>query len=102
MFCVLSGPRFPFVTVGAATRAPSAACAKALDEAVSIRVAVHGEERTPIPSRTSFDWVTHLDDHSRLYAHPGMAHALEFLGSGGPPCRTRPSPPATSGSPPAR
>ena len=86
VFCVLSGPRYPFITVGAATRDdPAIACAKALDEAVSIRVAVRGEDAKAIPSRSSFAWVEHLDDHSRLYAHPGMEHAMEFLGSGRSP-----------------
>jgi ribosomal protein S12 methylthiotransferase accessory factor len=86
VYCVLTGPDFPHLTVGAACRDDALlACTKAMDEAVSIRVAVRGQGPSGgIPSYTDFSWVERLEDHSRLYAQPGMDHALGFMGNDGP------------------
>ncbi|HJT91823.1 MAG TPA: YcaO-like family protein [Mycobacterium sp.] len=78
--CILTGDRFPFLTVGAACRgAADAACAKSLDEAVAIRLAINGAEGFAPPSLDDFNWLEDLEDHARLYAAGHLRHALDFL-----------------------
>lgn len=80
VFCVLSGPRYPRVVVGASCKSdPGAACAKAVDEAVSARVSLRGTEGFLPPSREHFDWVTMLEHHPLLYAGGTLTHAFDFL-----------------------
>jgi ribosomal protein S12 methylthiotransferase accessory factor len=86
VMCVLTGERFPYLTVGAACRDDvAAACAKALDEAVSARVAVHGSEGFAPPSLTDFSWIADLEQHARLYAAGHLRQAFDFLLDGEQP-----------------
>ena len=78
--CVLTGERFPYLTMGTACREDMAvACAKALDEAVSIRVAVSGAEDFVPVSLDDFSWIDELDRHAQLYAAGYLREALDFL-----------------------
>lgn len=87
--CVLTGDHFPFLTVGAACRdQAAAACAKALDEAVAIRIAVRGWEAFEPRSLDSFEWMNELEHHARLYAAGYLREAFEFLFDGGQPTTT--------------
>jgi ribosomal protein S12 methylthiotransferase accessory factor len=80
--CIVTGDRFPHAVMGVACRSdPTTACTKALDEAVSARVAVRGLDRFQVPSHETFDWVEQLDHHSLLYADGTMGHALDFMWS---------------------
>lgn len=94
VFCVLTAERYPHLVVSAATRAsPAAACAKALDEVVSMRVAVQTEnfERTlgrgGTPDAGREKPIT-LVDHAHWYASGNRAEAFDFL--------LRPSPDRTA------
>jgi ribosomal protein S12 methylthiotransferase accessory factor len=78
--CVLTGDRFPFLTVGAACRGDAgAACAKSLDEAVAIRLAINGAKGFAPPSLDEFNWLDELEDHARLYAAGHLRQAFDFL-----------------------
>ncbi len=78
--CVLTGDRFPYLTVGAACRADAgAACAKALDEAVSTRLAVRGAEGFVPPRLDDFSWMDELEQHAQLYAARHLRQAFDFL-----------------------
>jgi ribosomal protein S12 methylthiotransferase accessory factor len=87
VFCVLRAPRYPYVVVGAATRADAGlACAKALDEVMSMRVALQPSARDVQAKNdavTRDDPVsaplTDLAEHARLYARDARAPALDFL-----------------------
>ena len=82
--CVLMAPSFPYLTVGAACRdSADAACAKALDEAVAVRLAMHGAEDFTPPSLDEFSWLHELEDHAKLYAAGYLRHAFDFLLDGG-------------------
>jgi ribosomal protein S12 methylthiotransferase accessory factor len=84
--CVLTGERFPHVTVGTACREDmAAACAKALDEAVSTRVAVSGAEDFVPASLDDFGWMDELDHHAQLYAAGYLREGLDFLLDGEAP-----------------
>jgi ribosomal protein S12 methylthiotransferase accessory factor len=77
IFCVLSGERFPKLVVSAATRAdPAEACAKALDEVVSMRVAL---QATSDGSREPDGAPVGLVDHACLYARDANDAAFDFL-----------------------
>lgn len=78
VFCVLRGQRFPKLVVGAATRAdPAEACCKALDEVVSMRVALQGP--TARDGSGPGDAPTGLVEHARLYAEERDPAAFDFL-----------------------
>ena len=78
--CVLTADRHPFLTVGAACRNdPAGACAKALDEAVAVRLAMHGAEDFAPPSLDDFLWLDDLDQHAKLYAAGYLGEAFDFL-----------------------
>jgi ribosomal protein S12 methylthiotransferase accessory factor len=84
--CVLTGDRHPFLTVGAACRSdPAGACAKALDEAVAVRLAMHGAEDFAPPSLDDFTWLDDLDQHAKLYAAGHLREAFDFLLEGDQP-----------------
>jgi ribosomal protein S12 methylthiotransferase accessory factor len=76
VFCVLRADHYPRVVVSAATRASAAAaCAKALDEVVSMRVALRPQQAIPpqdVKPRT-------LVDHARWYASGERDQAFEFV-----------------------
>ena len=80
VFCVLTSPTYPRLVVGAATKASAeAACAKALDEVVAMRVALRAQperrrdEKPITPPNT-------LIDHALYYAddpdHPAFRDIL--------------------------
>ena len=85
VFCVLAAMRYPHLVVGAATRAsPAAACAKALDEVVSMRVALQARDMGPTPGRggtadPGTEKPVTLVDHAHLYAAGNRAGAFDFL-----------------------
>ncbi|MBT5415907.1 MAG: hypothetical protein HOK81_15010 [Rhodospirillaceae bacterium] len=78
---VVTSPVFPHCLVGAACEGnPTAACAKALDEAVQFRQVLRNRKAPErIPSFDSFEWVRSLEQHAFLYAHWKDSPALEFL-----------------------
>lgn len=80
VFCIVAGDRFPHAVVGAGCRADPA-CTKAVDEAVSARVALRGYNGIQLPSCENFEWVELLEHHSLLYANGALDHALDFLRS---------------------
>jgi ribosomal protein S12 methylthiotransferase accessory factor len=91
VFCVLSAARYPHLAVSAATRAsPAVACAKALDEVVSLRVALQARAMEPGAARSGTSDPTEerpvtLVDHARRYASGDRDAAFDFLlGSGQP------------------
>jgi ribosomal protein S12 methylthiotransferase accessory factor len=82
VFCIVSGSQYPYWVTGASCRSdPIAACAKALDEAISVRVSVQNQrlfgDLSPYVAR--FDWVHSLEQHSLLYANWKSSLALDFL-----------------------
>lgn len=81
VFCVLRAARPPRLVVGAATKASvTDACGKALDEAVSMRIALAGDpdrEGAPAGDPTS------LIEHARHYADAPDHPAFGFLGAAG-------------------
>ena len=86
VFCVLVSPHMPFTVVGAACHEdPCAACCKALDEAVSGRVATRMERwNAEVESYKEFDWVRRLEHHAALYAGWRSSPAFDYL-SASPP-----------------
>jgi ribosomal protein S12 methylthiotransferase accessory factor len=89
VFCLLFGPGYPHLTVGAACRAdPMAAMCKSLDEAIAGRVYLRGrpsagQRHDPAnPPRR-------LEDHMLLYADGGDRAAYEFLTEGSEPLHLR-------------
>jgi ribosomal protein S12 methylthiotransferase accessory factor len=85
VFCVLTSDRYPRLVVSAATKAsPALACAKALDEVVSMRVALRSEHDGADPdgadlSRAEPDT---LLDHARYYASGSDHPAFDFIAPG--------------------
>jgi len=81
VFAVIRGARVPYFVVGAACHEdPATACAKALDEAVSGRVASRFKGWTgTVSSLTGFDWVQRLEHHMLLYANWRDTPGFEFL-----------------------
>lgn len=81
VLCVLTSSDYPYATVGAGCHEdPDRACAKALDEAVSIRVSLRWDKwEREIPSTSTFDWVERLEHHMLLYAGWEGSPALDFL-----------------------
>jgi ribosomal protein S12 methylthiotransferase accessory factor len=81
VFCLVTGERYPYTVVGAACHGDvAAACAKALDEAASVRLGLTGEKWSKtIPSLDSFTWVRQLEHHLALYAGWPSSPALDFL-----------------------
>ena len=81
VFCILKSNRYPYLTCGAACHEdPVEACAKALDEAVSIRVSLRWDKwNRELPSLKKFDWVRRLEDHMLLYAGWKDSPAFDFL-----------------------
>jgi ribosomal protein S12 methylthiotransferase accessory factor len=78
VFCVLLGERFPKLVVSAASRAdPADACAKALDEVVSMRVALQAS--THEASHVSEPAAVRLVNHAQLYASNADDPAFDFL-----------------------
>jgi ribosomal protein S12 methylthiotransferase accessory factor len=84
IFCIVRSERYPYCVVGAACHdEPALACAKAMDEAVSIRVALRAERwAADVPSFANFDWVQRLEHHMLLYAGWRDSPALDFLVNG--------------------
>lgn len=78
-FCVLQSARYPKLVVGAASRASAdAAAAKALDEVVSMRVAL----QTPSPAsetEATTAWPASLIAHARWHAEGNRDGAFDFL-----------------------
>ncbi|HET9649510.1 MAG TPA: YcaO-like family protein [Microlunatus sp.] len=78
VFSVLTSPRYPHLVVGAATKADATeACTKALDEVVSMRLALSHRDRPPMPtSQGAVAAPETLVDHAAFYAvdadHPGV------------------------------
>lgn len=81
IFCVIRGERYPHIVVGAATRADAlAACAKALDEAVSARVSLLGRPAVEdLPPGNGYRWVRMLEHHVLVYAARRSAPIFDFL-----------------------
>jgi ribosomal protein S12 methylthiotransferase accessory factor len=81
VLCIVSGKRYPHITVGAACREdPAVACSKALDEAVSLRVVLRNPSfQRDLPSLEQFDWVQGLEHHALLYADKRSTSILGFL-----------------------
>lgn len=80
VFCILAGDRYPFAVVGASCKAdPGAACTKALDEAVSARVMLRGQQVFDLPSTERFEWVELLEHHLLLYADGRLSEVFDFL-----------------------
>ncbi len=78
VFCVLSGEHFPQLVVSAASRgAPKDACSKALDEVVSMRIAL--QARVGDRSRVTDGAPAGLVEHAQLYADGAHADAFDFL-----------------------
>jgi len=76
-FCLLQSPRYPHLVVGAATRASAdAALAKALDEVVSMRVALQAPAPGADPDATP---PASLVAHARFHAAGNRDGAFDFL-----------------------
>lgn len=81
VFCVLTSDRYPHLVVGAATKAsPAAACAKALDEVVSMRIALRADDDHA--DRTPAAQPDNLVDHARYYAQTQDHPAFDFIAPG--------------------
>jgi ribosomal protein S12 methylthiotransferase accessory factor len=87
VFCVLTSDRYPRLVVSAATKAsPALACAKALDEVISMRVALHGQrEATDRGKGRANSLVTHACYYSSESNHaafafiaPGVAERISY------------------------
>ena len=87
VFCIVCSDQYPYFVVGAACNEdPAAACAKALDEAVSGRVASRFSKwRAEVVSFTEFNWVQRLEHHMVLYASWRDSPAFDFLLQGDVP-----------------
>jgi thiazole/oxazole-forming peptide maturase SagD family component len=78
VFCMVFSDRGPYASAGGACHeSPEFACAKALDEAVSVRSVLL--TRFDAPSLVVFDWVTQLEQHALLYADRRARPLLRFL-----------------------
>lgn len=79
VFCLLFGPEYPQLTVGAACRAdPVRAMCKSVDEAIAGRVYLHTQpnsDQRHNPAKPP----RRLEDHILLYADGGDPAAYEFL-----------------------
>jgi ribosomal protein S12 methylthiotransferase accessory factor len=90
VFCVLTSDRYPRLVVSAATKAsPALACAKALDEVVSMRVALRSEHDGAEHDGSEHDGSEHdgaepdrLVDHARYYASAPDHPAFDFVAPG--------------------
>lgn len=79
VFCVVSSDSYPHLVVSASCRGdPAAACAKALDEIVAMRLALSRPHTQLEPDRVPAE-VHRLEDHARLYAGGAGAEAFNFL-----------------------
>lgn len=79
-FCVLEAARYPHLGVSAATRASAAAaCAKALDEVVSLRVALQSHAAGPAGGTEVAAAPVGLVEHARLHADGNRDGAFDFL-----------------------
>jgi ribosomal protein S12 methylthiotransferase accessory factor len=80
VFCILEDERYPYYVAGASCKSdPVAACTKALDEAVSVRVSARKMGLANLPPLGDFSWVRSLELHELLYAHWRASPALDFL-----------------------
>jgi ribosomal protein S12 methylthiotransferase accessory factor len=80
VFCVLTSDRYPRLVVSAATKAsPALACAKALDEVVSMRVALRSDRDAADLGSGKPD---SLVDHARYYASVPDHPAFDFIAPG--------------------
>lgn len=84
VFCMIISNAFPYVTVGASySHSAESACIKAIDEAISIRIAVlnrGNSKKNILPIKNGdFNWVNKLEDHCDLYAHWQRSPAFDFL-----------------------
>jgi ribosomal protein S12 methylthiotransferase accessory factor len=80
VFCVLNSDRDPRLVVSAATKAsPTLACAKALDEVVSMRVALRSDRDAADRGSAEPD---SLVDHARYYASVPDHPAFDFIAPG--------------------
>jgi len=78
-FCVLTSDRFPNLVVGAATRSSAErACAKALDEVVSLRIALQVNAAAPLPEAPVGAPST-LVQHALWHANGNRDCAFDFL-----------------------
>jgi ribosomal protein S12 methylthiotransferase accessory factor len=81
VLCLLQSEEIPFLTVGASCHEdPVRACCKAIDEAVSVRVALPLTRSTPRHS-DDFRAIDTLDAHALLYAHWQNSPAVKDFGS---------------------
>jgi ribosomal protein S12 methylthiotransferase accessory factor len=81
VLCILESARFPYFTVGAACNEdPARVCAKAIDEAVSVRFAVR-----PLPldprCMADFRFIDNLHAHASLYASWPASEAVRHFTS---------------------
>lgn len=77
VFGVLRSVRYPHLVVAAATRASAAeACAKVLDELVSMRFAMRADDqaRTAEPSPAPETLIAHAAYYARAMDHPAFGH----------------------------
>jgi ribosomal protein S12 methylthiotransferase accessory factor len=82
VFCILLKRDGVYASAGAGCHElPAAACAKAIDEAVSVRSVLRPD---PNPVPTDFSWLHQLEQHAAVYASPQTAEMLAFL-IGDPP-----------------
>lgn len=80
VFCVLTSARYPRLVVSAATKAsPALACAKALDEVVSMRVALRAG---PNGADSGDGKPDSLVGHARYYASASDHPAFDFIAPG--------------------
>lgn len=78
VFCILLKGNGVYASVGACCHElPAAACAKAIDEAVSVR-SVLRPDPNPVPAK-DFTWLHQLEQHAAIYASPQTAPMLSFL-----------------------
>jgi ribosomal protein S12 methylthiotransferase accessory factor len=78
VFCILLKRDGIYASVGACCHElPAAACAKAIDEAVSIRSFLRPYP-DPVPVK-DFTWLHQLEQHAAIYASPQTAPMLAFL-----------------------
>lgn len=80
VFAILTSPTFPHLVVGAATKARAEdACTKALDELVSMRVALTSRPQPSQVSPSERGVPMTLVDHALAYAGPDHQPAFDFL-----------------------
>jgi ribosomal protein S12 methylthiotransferase accessory factor len=84
-FCVVESPSYPRLSCGAAVKDDLAsACAKAIDEAVSLSaIAPHWQREGRRPPLAA-DRVVTLEDHAMFYADGDHGDAFDFLLAGAP------------------